>query len=223
MKKLYFLGVAVALLIGTVANGQDVFKQQGSERNIELLFTPLGGSPFGINGIKYRQFTSATTAWRATVFLGFNSDTDVMLVGEGDNEEELKSVMSEFNISIAPGIEKHFAGTDKLSPYVGGEAVIAFMRMSDKDEILVGEDIEEVTTRDGELTFGVNGIFGFDFYFSHNIYVGGELGFGVQFTTIFDTVTESTVEGAEDVEMPNGNSLGIGPNVVGQIRAGVLF
>lgn len=222
MKKLYFL-VAAVLLIGTAANAQDVYKQQGGEKNIEFLFAPLGGSPIGIEGIKYRQFNDATTAFRATVFLGFNSETDVRLGGEGDNEQELNTTMSEFNISIAPGIEKHFAGTDRLSPYIGGEALIAFMRTTNKDEQLFGEDVEEVTTRDGELTFGVNGICGVDYYFADNIYVGGELGFGIQFTTIFDTVTESTVEGAEDVEVPNGNSFGIGPNVVGQIRAGFLF
>lgn len=221
MKKLYFL-VATALLIGTAANAQDVYKQQGGEKNIEFLFAPLGGSPIGINGIKYRQFNDATTALRATVFLGFNSDTDIMLA-ENEDQDELKMTDSEINISIAPGIEQHFAGTDRLSPYIGGEAIIAFMRMSEKDEILVGDDIEEVTTRDGALTFGVNGICGVDYYFADNIYLGGELGFGIQFTTEFDTVTESTVEGAEDVETPNGNSFGIGPNVVGQIRAGFLF
>lgn len=223
MKKFYFLLVAAALLLGTAANAQDVFKQQGSERNIELLFAPLGGNPFTINGIKYRQFTSATTAWRATVFAGFSSSTDKTIAGEGDNEEELKMVDSEFNISIAPGIEKHFAGTDRLSPYIGGEAVVAFQRMTMKEEFLVGDDIEEGTTKDGNLTFGVNGFFGFDFYFADNIYLGGELGFGVQFTSEFDTVMESTVEGAEDMETPNGSSFSIGPNVVGQIRAGVLF
>ena len=221
MKKLYFL-VATVLLIGTAVNAQDVYKQQGGEKNIEFLFAPLGGSPIGINGIKYRQFNDATTAFRATVFLGFNSDTEIMLA-ENEDQDELKMTDSEINISIAPGIEKHFAGTDRLSPYIGGEAIIAFMRMSEKDEILVGDDIEEVTTRDGSLTFGVNGICGVDYYFADNIYVGGELGFGLQFTTEFDTVTESTVEGAEDVETPNGNSFGIGPNVVGQIRAGFLF
>jgi hypothetical protein len=227
MKKL-FLMAAAALLIGSAATAQDVYKQQGGEQNIEFLFAPLGGSPIGINGIKYRQFTSATTAFRATVFVGFNSDKDIMMGFQDGEDIELESVMSEFNISLAPGLEWHFAGTDKLSPYYGAEALIAFSRMTDRSEgqpgLEFGEDqVVETTTKDGSLTFGVNGICGVDYYFADNIYIGGELGFGLQFTSEFDTVTESDAEGAEDVETPNGNSFGIGPNVVGQIRAGFLF
>ena len=221
MKKI-FLMAAAALLIGGTANAQDVFKQQGGEQNIEFLFAPLGGSPIGINGIKYRTFSDATTAFRATVFVGFSSDTDIMLA-EDEDQTELKMNMSEFNISIAPGIEKHFPGTDRLSPYYGAEAVISFMRMTSTDEFLSGDDVEEGTVKDGSLTFGANAICGVDYYFHDNIYIGGELGFGLQFMTEFDTVQESTVEGSETVETPNGNSFSIGPNVVGQIRAGFLF
>jgi opacity protein-like surface antigen len=218
MKKLLFIAAA-ALLIGTTAQAQDVYKQQGGEKNIEFLFAPLGASPIGINGIKYRTFTDANTALRATVFLGFSSETDVTVAGE----EELNDVMSEFNISIAPGIEKHFAGTDKLSPYYGGELLIGFARESARSEFLGGTDnsVQESTTRNGSLTLGLNGICGVDYYFADNIYIGGELGFGVAFTNEFDTVTET--DGADDTEVPNGNSFNIGPNVVGQIRAGFLF
>lgn len=221
MKK-YLLMAVAALLIGSTANAQDVFKQQGGEQNIEFLFAPLGGSPIGINGIKYRKFTSATTAFRATVFLGFTSETDIMLADDAD-QTELKMNMSEFNISIAPGIERHFPGTDRLSPYYGAEALIGFSNMRQKDEVLVGEDVEENTTKDGSLTLGANAICGVDYYFHDNIYIGAELGFGLQFTTDFDTVSESTIEGSDTIETPNGNSFGIGPNVVGQIRAGFLF
>lgn len=221
MKKIFLLAAA-ALLIGSTANAQDVFKQQGGEQNIEFLFAPLGGSPIGINGVKYRKFTSATTAWRATVFLGFNSATDIMLGGD-DGTTELKMNMSEFNIQIAPGIERHFPGTDRLSPYYGAEALIGFMNTREKEEFLVGDDIEEGTVKNGSLTLGANAICGVDYYFHDNIYIGAELGFGLQFTTDFDTVEESTAEGSETTETPNGNSFGIGPNVVGQIRAGFLF
>src|SRR6056297_2396669 len=166
MKK-FFLMAAAALLIGSTANAQDVFKQQGGEQNIEFLFAPLGGSPIGINGIKYRKFTSASTAIRATVFLGFNSEKDIMFGFADGDQIELESVMSEFDISIAPGMEWHFAGTDKLSPYYGGEALIAFSRTTDRTESQPGlefgeEDVVEETTKDGSLTFGVNGFCGVD-------------------------------------------------------------
>lgn len=228
MKK-YLLIAAAALLVVTTTNAQDVFKQQGGESNIEFLFAPLGGSPLGINGIKYRTFQDATTALRATVFLGFSSDKDInsMFFDEDGEPLELETVMSEFNISIAPGIEKHFAGTDRLSPYYGGEAIISFARMTTREEMQTNgpgtNDVHEETTKDGSLTFGLNGICGVDYYFADNIYIGGELGFGFAFTTEFDTTFESEQDGVDDSETPNGNSLELGPNVVGQIRAGFLF
>src|SRR5690606_8222480 len=116
MKKVLIIAAA-ALFIGTTANAQEVMKQTGGEQNLEVLFAPLGGSPIGINGIKYRKFTDATTAYRATVFLGFGSSTTKTLGGGSDGKGELKTTNSNFNISIQPGIEKHFVGTDRLSPY----------------------------------------------------------------------------------------------------------
>jgi len=61
MKKL-FLFVAAGVFVAAAAQAQDVKKQQGGEQNLELLFAPLGGSPISTEGgIKYRQFTSATS------------------------------------------------------------------------------------------------------------------------------------------------------------------
>jgi hypothetical protein len=222
MKKLMLIA-AGALLIATTANSQDVYKQSGGEQNLEVQFSPLGGSPIGINGIRYRKFTDAQTALRAEVFLGFSNSSDKM-IGE-DGETELTMSSSAFDISIAPGIEKHFASSDRLSPYVGGVVAIGFSSENEKEEFLSGpdNDVEEGTIKDGSLFFGVNGVAGCDFYFAHNIYLGVELGFGVGFETMFDTKRESTVEGSETIETPNGSSFNIGPNVNGAIRAGFLF
>ena len=104
MKKILIIAAA-ALFIGSTASAQDVMKQTGGEQNLEFLFAPLGGSPIGINGIKYRSFTSATTAWRASVFLGLNSETDKMMGGT-EGETELKTTSScygmhkEINVNV---------------------------------------------------------------------------------------------------------------------------
>ena len=227
MKKVLIIAAA-ALFIGSAANAQDVMKQTGGEQNLEVLFAPLGGSPIGINGIKYRSFTSATTAWRATVFLGFNSTTDKTLGGGSDFEDELKTVNSNFDISVRPGIEKHFLGTDRLSPYYGAEAIVGFGTASTKEDQTYGvdNDVETVkTTSQGMLTLGVNGIAGVDFYFADNIYMGAELGFGIAYELEFEEKVES-LDGDGDIqsgEVPGGSSFNVGPNVVGAIRLGFLF
>jgi hypothetical protein len=224
MKKI-FLFAAAAMFIGTAANAQDVYKQTGGEQNIEVLFAPLGGSPIGINGIKYRKFTSATTAWRAEVFLGFSSATTVSTEFDSNFEPvELNDKSSSFDIVLSPGLEWHLPGTDRLSPYYGAVLNIGYSTSTDKSEFLApNDDIEENTTKNGSLGLGLAGVGGFDFYFADNIYMGAEIGVGFGFNSDFDTVMESTVSGSETVETPNGSSLNFGPIVQGSIRLGILF
>jgi hypothetical protein len=223
MKKI-FLFAAAAMFIGTAANAQDVYKQTGGEQNIEVLFAPLGGSPIGINGIKYRKFTSATTAWRAEVFLGFSNSTDIGTDFNSSGEPvEVKDRSSAFDIVLSPGLEWHLPGTDRLSPYYGAVANIGLSRSTERSEFVPDNSVEENTTKNGSLSLGLAGVGGFDFYFADNIYMGAEIGVGFGFTSLSDTVQESTVSGSETVETPNGSSLDFGPIVQGRIRLGILF
>lgn len=224
MKKVLLMAAA-AVFMSTAVEAQDVMKQTGGEKNLEVQFTPLGANPIGINGIRYRSFTSASSAWRANVFLGFNSSNDK---SNGTNDEgdavELNDKMSEFTISVAPGLEKHFPGTDRLSPYVGAEVLLSFTSTKEETDMSeMAEEVTTITTTGGSFTGGLNGVAGVDFYFAHNIYLGAELGFGLAFTTDFEETTESSADGVDDVTTPGGNAFNLGPNVQGAIRAGFLF
>ena len=226
MKKVLIIAAA-ALFIGSTASAQEVMKQTGGEQNLEVLFAPLGGSPIGINGIKYRKFTSATTAIRATVFLGLNSTTSKTMDG-ANNDVELKSSNSNFDISIRPGIEKHFVGTDRLSPYYGAEALIGFGSSgTTRDDVYGTENkIKSVkSSSQGSVNVGVNAFAGMDFYFADNIYLGAELGFGIGFTSSMTKKSESLDFNGDVVtsETPGGSSINVGPTVVGAIRLGFLF
>jgi outer membrane protein W len=230
MKKI-FLIAAAALLIGGTANAQDVFKQQGGEQNIEVQFTPLGGSPIGINGIRYRSFSSATRALRAEVFLGFQSSSEVSL-GGSEGETELSMGESSFDISLAAGIENHWAGTDRLSPYWGYVGSLGFGNERATQEYVTNadDDVEKlVESSQGSLTVGVSGVVGFDYYFADNLYLGAEVGFGIQYMMMFDENIEtpgSDDDGDFQIDestAPGGNEFGIGPVVQGSIRLGFLF
>lgn len=230
MKKI-FLMAAAALLIGSTANAQDVFKQQGGEQNIEVRFAPLGGSPIGIEGIKYRKFTSATSAFRAEVFLGLQSSTEIGL-GGSEGETELKAGESAFDISIAAGMENHWAGTDKLSPYWGYLGTLGYGSERMTQEVVTDEDdsVEKlVAMSQGSLVVGVAGVIGCDYYFADNIYIGTEIGFGIQYTLMFDKNIETAgfdddfnFQIDESTE-PGGNEFGVGPYAVGTLRVGFLF
>ena len=110
-------------LVATSMVGAQAQKFQGGEKNLEVNFSPLGENPIGIEGIRFRMFNSESSAIR----LGFNINggktTDVVQqpyeVENGANDiskSELYSTSKNFGFSIRPGYEKHFAGTDRLSP-----------------------------------------------------------------------------------------------------------
>ena len=223
MKKVLLIGFAMVFAIAIQA--QDVRKQTGGEQNLEFLFSPLGGNPVGINGIKYRKFTSATDAIRATVFLGLESSTDKRLA-ENEDETELKDTESEWNVNVAVGKEWHFAGTDNLSPYVGAEVLVGYgQERMVMEGLNPDDDIVETIERQGTFTAGLNAIAGCDVYVADNFYFGGELGFGFLFESMGNMVRETPDGdgGTNETETPGGSSLNIGPTVVGQIRAGFLF
>jgi hypothetical protein len=222
MKKTIALLFIAVFAVGYTYAQQN--KQVAGSKNLEVLFAPLGGSPISLGGIKYRSFSSETSAMRVAVFVGLQSSTDVML-GGSDGETEMNSKSGSFDISVRPGLEKHFTGTDKLSPYIGGEVLIGFSSNVDKveDYDFIEDEIYEETTKNGSLTFGLNALAGVDYYFAQNIYLGAEFGFGFSFESMNDTKFESTQNDVDDVTSPNGSGINLGPNAVGQIRLGWLF
>jgi hypothetical protein len=220
MKKTIALLFIAVFAVGYTYAQQN--KQVAGSKNLEVLFAPLGGSPISLGGIKYRSFSSETSAFRVSVFVGFDSSTDVSLGGGSDGLGELNSTSSTFDFSVRPGLEKHFTGTDKLSPYIGGEVLVGFSSSTEKDEMYATEAFEN-KTKNGSLTFGLNALAGVDYYFAQNIYLGAEFGFGFSFESMMDQKETSTAEGAEDIITPKGSGINLGPTAVGQIRLGWLF
>ena len=224
MKKL--LMFSTMLCIGAMAFGQ---KQQTDSKTLEVNFTPLGGSPVSINGIKFRKFTDDYNAIRLEVFLGMNSDKSVSMQegenGNVDNPNELTySKNSGFDLSIRPGIEKHFDGTSRLSPYVGAALNIDYSSSSSTEEywgpnkqaalIDVNPDndfndyaVWDQTVKDGSFGFGLAGLAGMDFYFADNIYLGVEFGFGLNFTSMGATKYSSSDDAAWALSDLSGNGI----------------
>lgn len=246
MKKAIMI-VAAALLM---VSGVQAQKQTGGEHNLELNFTPLGGTPFAINGLRYRQFTSENSALRVNVFVGSSSDKTVKAQeGELSSEDPTSPVLymwdRSFDLTIRPGYEMHFDGTDRLSPYVGAEVDFGIGSMSMEEEFWSPDDPTATslsdnvqwseTQKDGYVRFGLNLLAGFDFYFADNVYVGGELGFGFSNMSMRDSEVEATNQqawgllrvGDEDADLPdpveNGSTFSVGPTVNGAIRCGFLF
>ena len=247
MKKTIMLVAAALLMVG----GVSAQKQTGGEKNLEVNFAPLGGNPISIGGIKFRTFTSENSALRLNLFVGSSSDKTVTaqegeLSFEDPTSPALYSWDRSFDLTIRPGYEIHFDGTDRLSPYVGAELDLGFGNVSTEDEYWgpndvdnIGEDGNNVvwttTDKTGYFRFGINLLAGFDFYFADNIYLGGELGFGFSSMNMGDSTLEVSDQtaynleftGDPDADLPadveNGSTFNVGPNVNGAIRLGYLF
>lgn len=217
--------LALALGSAVVANAQDSeFKPNAGSNNLEFQFAPLGGSPIGISGIRFRRFTTPTSAMRANVFLGINHTSTITQDADNNGAKELKTKETTIDFSVRPGIEKHFSGTDRLSPYVGAEVDLGIRTSSKKQEVQNGTDVAEnkIKNETGAFRFGINAVAGFDFYFAKKLYLGAELGFGVALNTPLKTKTTSastTVESKVDKD----NTINFGPNVVSAIRLGYIF
>ncbi|MBI33782.1 MAG: hypothetical protein CMP67_00280 [Flavobacteriales bacterium] len=233
------LMVAATMLALNVSaqNGQTSnFKFSSGDRNLELQLVPLSlnNSPITLNGIKFRYFTSENAALRLNVNLNSNSNTNITQMGvDSTDTPELKEKTSSFGFKLAPGYEMHFSGTNKLSPYVGGELVIDYQTNSFREETETIDNKVVYTktsnSSSGDNTPGyfglsLNGIAGFDFYFTKSLYLGTELNYGLTLKSNLSTKIKSDQEGftASDPQK-NGSSMSFAPMAVGQFKLGFLF
>jgi hypothetical protein len=195
-------------------------KQTQGNLPVELEFSPLGNNPLKISGLKARYFLSDSRALRMNLFLG-GSRSNQKQVAENSNGDEilLDNITSNFDFSIKPGYEIHFAGTEKFSPYVGGEMLFAAKSNKIVAEVLdFSDDIEKSKSTTGAVTLGMNLLTGCDYYFTSKIFIGAELGLGFAYEPPSST---KTVFGNNTTRVRNNNSsFKWGPNYIASIRLG---
>jgi hypothetical protein len=191
-------------------------KPQAKNWTGEVNLNPFSSSPVNIRYLRFRQFTSNTSAVRLGISFDYQSDKPA-------DDQKVSATF----INLRPGFEKHFKGTERLSPYYGVDLDIAFK--TSKGEF--GDD--DVTTIKGAWSnngqergftrLGANLIFGADYYFAKRFYVGTEFGFG--FETIKDAIIEVDLPGnqANPEAIKGGSSFRIGPNFNSSIRLGFVF
>lgn len=212
-KKIFFLALALTATTGLFAQ-----KQTGGEKNLEVQFSPLSNAPISTDGvgIRYRMFNSESSAIR----IGFSVGGDKFSTVNSQATEytggttivpldALYDYESSFNFSIRPGYEMHFDGTDRLSPYVGAELIFGIGRNTIEREFLGGNtqtqiDNQEVqnfsvftmTRKEGSTTVGLRALAGVDYYIADNLYLGAEIGFGLDRTTLKDVEVEVSDDNA---------------------------
>ncbi|MEC8362097.1 MAG: hypothetical protein VX002_07315, partial [Bacteroidota bacterium] len=218
MKKLMFTLAALAVAF-TSANAQ---KQLGGEHNVEVSFNPFGANPINASVIKYRMFLDDDAALRVT--LGLNSTSNSYLVVPENSLQEagatgtlthpdLFLTNNHSRLDLGVGYEKHFKGTDNLSPYLALGAGISMNSLTLQRERFSALNLDGSTVNSGfwedepdpanwgvwsyaneikSTTINVDLLFGADYYFNDAIYVGFEAGLRfAQTSGITSTITAS--------------------------------
>jgi hypothetical protein len=219
--KTYIL-MSVLLLCQFLSYSQ---KQDKGDYTLEMQFSPLGSEPLKINGIKSRYFFEEKTAYRLSLYIGGKSSPSTVQSGD----IELKNKTSNFDFTFRPGLEKHFDGTTKLSPYYGGEGFLGLSTSKNSTQNLWSSSntIQTTTTKKSSPMFGLNIFSGTDFYFTEKFFLGIEMGFGLMVEGAGHTKTK--YNNPEDPTLTDSNKKGLssnlswGPNYQGTIRLGYCF
>lgn len=228
------------LSLAMVAMGVAAFAQKpaAGDKTLEtqLLFQ-TGTAPISLftPNIRARYFLADDLAVRVSFVFesdkttaNFNENAD----GTGGKGE---AVAKSSAFTFAPGIEKHFAGTEKFSPYIGATIPLVFQGASEEwKNSTNGTTFTNGTnaTIDGAnsagfragSSIGVNLVFGGDYYFTDAIYLGAEFQWGWATTTLKESTTTVKTTGLPDAKTinPEDKQSGFGIATAG-IRLGWKF
>lgn len=228
MKKLVLVG-ALAAFGAMHAQEDRSFKPEAGDVTAEVgLSGGLGNTSVSLadqgfgNGamLKGRYFTSEKNAFRAVLFLGSDSVTE-------KNNPNITDKETQTGFGIGFGMERHFTGTERLSPYVGGDVLLGFTnsKMETTNTTLPNSTVTVVQKGPNAFRIGVRGVFGADYYFVRRVYLGVEGGLGLFYQNEGDT-TVTTTNGTNApvvTTTTGGSSFQVKPSVVGGLRLGFVF
>ena len=205
------------------SNGGDIKAAGGEitlEANVNILSSNVNLSN-SLNQVRARYFLNNDMAARLGAHLSFNTNIPA---------PDTKTRAIEF--SITPGIEKHFAGTNRLSPYVGAELALGirsahseFNGPGSSGVEVKGSFSDDDNTNRGYFLAGLGAVGGFDFYVAKHLYIGYELSMELSnrsYSEIEEIATDA--DGSVKTKTVEGTSaFSFGPNVRNGIRVGFVF
>ncbi len=189
----------------------------------------VGGAPinFQISEIKMRYFLKNNFALRTRFSFDFSNNTNYVYNALNPNilPFSLKSKQSNFNLGL--GIEKHFNGTEKLSPYFGGEIGFGIDANSlNGVNTYDGQSYSERSTFTAQTinsnSFYAGLIFGADYYIVPSVYIGAEIGYGFAIQN-YGTRQIWNSNSSQVIENSLGSGMGFGLQANPGVRVGIKF
>jgi len=146
-----FLACTLLLLL-TTTHAQSQNLPEPGNWTFEIGLIPLGDQPVEFSHFRLRTFRSNDVAYR----LGADFRMMSQELPNGDRETHI-------DFMVAPGIEKHFYQSDRISAYYGAEIGVRYR------------------SADEQLDAALNAIAGVDIHFLSRLYTGVEIGYGFHF------------------------------------------
>lgn len=171
----------------------------------------------GINGqqIRLRKFKGNELAYRygASVYYDYDKIT----------EDASSSTLS---LSFAPGMEKHFAGTKRISPYIGFEVPLGIGTSRFEDaavEVRGATSTTPTNCNRNYLSARLNGLAGVDIYVIENLYIGFEVGLGLGYTEYGDVEVNSKYDQLNNQTIKGYHGFNFNNFAHSDIRIGFAF
>ncbi len=164
--------------------------------------------------VKVRRFKSEKVVERFTANLSFNNTKRNNIHGT----EGFDSSKTAFGLSLSYGREKHFAGAERLSTYIGWDVTAGVFTASNKSQASSAQtDLRK--SSQSAFGIGVQAVTGMDYYVLPKVYLGVELNYGLNYGHA------GKLNEINDAGQPHetGSSITFTPAMGGSFRMGYRF
>lgn len=234
MRKLFI--IASLLFAGAAVQAQDFKPTAGSVTtefglNDGVLLSKLILNDENVNNnnnisggmLRFRYFAKENLAYRIGFGTTIKKETN-KFYGPNDEEGTYKSTESGLNLNL--GVEKHFAGTNRLSPYVGADLLIGTYKFNEKNTDLNGtiytSGYNTEYKGDGNLSFGLRAVVGADYYIAKHLFLGAEAGLAFNVTKYGKSEFTDNVGTTTKTKSPGSNSI-LDQGIAAALRIGFVF
>jgi len=233
MKKAFLVFGLAATTFAAKAQVNDEFKSfkpgKGDVTTELGLAGGLNNADFKLNEgglLRFRYFAKDKLAFRLGIAVNSTSETEKFYSA---TNQEGKMVTRATGFMLNLGVEKHFNGTPRLSPYVAADLMFGLagrrMTMDNTDGQVFVNQFSSKITGPGTFSFGVRALVGADYYIAKHVYIGAEAGLGVLNSVEGKTKFTQTISGVTttvEAKSP-GSNFDLAPSVVTGIRIGFVF
>ena len=187
MRKFIILFVSISLF-GNVLAQKPIKGERSAEVNLNFQ-TGAAAISYDLPAeLRFRYFLKDNVALRLRLGMNASSNKYAISNPQGTIISEVVSKTG-FGFTFAPGIEKHFVGTKKLSPFMGAQIAMSLSGGDRKDisnsgyanpsNNLVIEGDYYHSKSGSKFALNLGGYMVADYYFAEHIYLGAEFGIGL--------------------------------------------